>query len=155
MSIEYVKGDIFQNDCEIMMQQVNTFGIMESGLGLQVKNKFPNVYAEYKNYCMQYLSDMKALLGTIRIGYTDTFLIAHLFCQNGINSSKQTTDYDRMFECFIRLKDYMLSNDFTRLAIPYKIGCGNGGGKWEFVVEKINKAFEGMDFAIKIYDFNK
>ncbi|GMO66840.1 MAG: hypothetical protein Ta2D_12730 [Rickettsiales bacterium] len=153
MIIEYINGDVFNNDCDIMIQQVNTFGIMESGLALQVKKKFPDVYIEYKNYCMQFLSNMRQLLGTIRIGYTENFLIAHLFCQNGINSSQQTTDYDRMFECFIRLKDYMLSNNFKKLAIPYKIGCGNGGGKWEIVEEKIKKAFEGMNFYIKIYKF--
>jgi len=49
--IKTVKGDIFQSDCEVLVNPVNCVGVMGKGLAFQFKNKFPTMFKEYKKYC--------------------------------------------------------------------------------------------------------
>ena len=46
--IEIINGNIFKGDADIICHQVNTHGIMGAGIALQIKEKFPDVYAVYR-----------------------------------------------------------------------------------------------------------
>ena len=49
--IKHVKADIFTTDCDIIVHQVNCYGVMGSGIAKQVKERYPDVYDIYKSLC--------------------------------------------------------------------------------------------------------
>jgi O-acetyl-ADP-ribose deacetylase (regulator of RNase III) len=49
--IEYKHGDIFASEMQILVNPVNTVGIMGKGLALTFKNKYPEMFTEYKIQC--------------------------------------------------------------------------------------------------------
>lgn len=46
--IEYIKGNILNVTEGIIVQQVNCMGVMGAGLAKQIKDKWPNIYNDYK-----------------------------------------------------------------------------------------------------------
>lgn len=59
--IEIIEGNLFDTDAKFICHQVNCMGKMGSGVALQVRQRFPHVYEEYKRVAS---SDM---LGKVQI----------------------------------------------------------------------------------------
>ena len=49
--ITYVKGDIFSSPSKIIVNTVNTVGIMGKGVALEFKNRYPDMFQSYKALC--------------------------------------------------------------------------------------------------------
>ena len=47
--MKFFSGDILNSGATIICHQVNCMGVMGSGLALQIKNKFPEVFGDYWN----------------------------------------------------------------------------------------------------------
>lgn len=120
-------ADILKATENIIVHQVNELGVMGAGLALQIKNKYPKVYAKYKEVAN------KDCLGKIQlIKINDNQYICNMFSQRGISRTHRTTDYELFKQCIDTLAKYAHDNNLT-VAIPYKIGCGLAGGDWEIV----------------------
>jgi O-acetyl-ADP-ribose deacetylase (regulator of RNase III) len=50
MIVNYL-GDIFNTDCECIVNPVNCVGVMGKGLALEFKKRFPQYYTVYKKLC--------------------------------------------------------------------------------------------------------
>lgn len=54
MSILYVRqGNIFCSPCQTIINTVNCYGVMGTGIALQVKERYPEVFESYKLICDQ------------------------------------------------------------------------------------------------------
>jgi hypothetical protein len=53
-----------------------------------------------------------------------------MYSQDGFGRDKQFTDYNALRECFQKVRHYAGGRT---VYIPYRIGCGLGGGNWEEV----------------------
>ena len=49
--ITYVKGDIFSGPSKIIVNTVNTVGVMGKGIALEFKNRYPDMFRSYKALC--------------------------------------------------------------------------------------------------------
>ncbi len=49
--ILYVQGDLFQSPAQVLVNTVNTVGVMGKGVALQFKRHFPEMYAKYRDLC--------------------------------------------------------------------------------------------------------
>ena len=49
--IKVIDGDLFTTDARIIAHSVNCRGVMGSGVALQVHQKFPHVFFQYKRFC--------------------------------------------------------------------------------------------------------
>ena len=49
--ILYVQGDLFQSPAQVLVNTVNTVGVMGKGVALQFKGHFPDMYAKYRELC--------------------------------------------------------------------------------------------------------
>ena len=49
--ILYVQGDIFQSPAQVLVNTVNTVGVMGKGVALQFKRHFPEMYTKYRDLC--------------------------------------------------------------------------------------------------------
>lgn len=140
--MNFKHGNILEATENIIVHQVNNLGIMGAGLALQIKNKWPDVYTEYKKYIHQMNtinSTKHTLIGSIQLVLiNDNQVIINMFSQNGISRTKRTTDYDAMEQCFKQIQKIIQGTEHT-VAIPYKIGCGLAGGDWNIVQNLIEK----------------
>lgn len=150
--METIKKDIFKCKEDIICHQTNCLGVMGSGLAKQVKSKYPEVFNGYEYLCKTSLA--KDLLGTALICEANNGkYIANLFGQINYGKVGQYTDYEALRSAFAELKDFAKEHNLS-IAIPYKIGCGTGGGKWREVLKIINEIFADYS-AVSIYKKEK
>jgi len=150
--IEYIDGDILKSNCNIVCQQVNCRGVMGAGLAKQIREKYPNVFKEYKDMCAQHREQLLGLVQCVEVEQGKT--ICNLFGQNGYGRDRQYTEYEKLEGCFKYIA-YRAYWSKETVAIPYGIGCGLAGGNWDIVVDMINKYFNIEGIVCKIYKFDK
>lgn len=51
--ILYVKGNLFHTPSQVLVNTVNTVGVMGKGIALEFKHLFPDMYRQYRNLCEQ------------------------------------------------------------------------------------------------------
>lgn len=49
--ILYVKGNLFQSPAQVLVNTVNTVGVMGKGIALDFKHLFPEMYQQYRELC--------------------------------------------------------------------------------------------------------
>jgi|688.fasta_scaffold573284_2 O-acetyl-ADP-ribose deacetylase (regulator of RNase III) len=145
--IKIAKGNILEATEDIIAHQTNCMGVMGGGLAKQIRDKYPNVYKEYKSFC----NKAQLLFGNVQlITCSDGKTIANLFGQYGYGNDKQYTDYKALEESLENM--LFLIRPFKKsIALPYKLGCGLAGGDWNIVYKIIEKVFE--DYDVTIYNF--
>lgn len=157
-----VFGDILSypdSDKEVIVcHQVNCRGVMGAGLALQIRMAFPDVFENYRRLC--FLADKPhKMLGFVQFvpaihhsesGDVTYFNVANVFSQNGYGVNGRYTDYDAMRAAFTRIAEQYPN---ATVRIPYRMGCGLGGGNWEIVEDIIRKTLEdrGIDVEIWVY----
>ena len=124
--IKIVNGNVVSAKEQIIAHQVNCKGVMGSGAARAIRGKFPVVYEKYKELCDTMKDNTSELLGCNQYVTVpkDKKIIVNMFAQNGY------TDYDALEMCFMGLA----RKSRMPIAMPYKIGCGRGGGDWDKVV---------------------
>lgn len=154
--IKIINGNVFDSDAQVIVHQVNCQGVMGSGVALQVREKFPNVYKEYKLYCNKTRNQLGELLGDVLLvdknggvwnyGEVDIVtcsypFIANIFGQDkyGYNGEKYT-DIKALRQGMSTLA-FVASIHNWKIAMPYNIGCDRGGANWEEVYTIIEEVF--------------
>lgn len=143
--VRIVKGDLLEaKDRSIILQQVNCQGVMGSGIARQIRERYPDVFTSYKKKCDEHKDNTAELLGEVDYYIAPDYLIANCFGQNFYGQGIKHTDYDALRKCF----ENVACNKAEPIGIPFKIGCGLGGGDWEVVYKMICEVFDGMDVVI-------
>ena len=136
MTFEIVQGDLFDTSegvFDAFAQGVNTQGLMGAGIAVPFKNKWPEMYEDYKRRCDQYGDALAGLVhifrndGIITIDgmdyYTNDATIYNLFSQvmPGRNG-----DYRLLQQAAISMVLDAEENDYLNVGLPW-IGCGIAG----------------------------
>lgn len=153
--IRIIDGNLLESGADIICHQVNCQGKMNSGVAKQIREKYPNVYEQYKKAFTQ-VSNSSSLLGHAQGVLVDgnKRIIFNLFAQNNYGyDGKQYTDVQALENCFEDLvsqvkKLEVLHKCTFRIAIPYKIGCVRGGAKWDEVYSIIEEVFKDIDVEL-------
>lgn len=154
--IRIVEGDLLEANENIIAHQANCRGSMGAGVAKQIRNKWPDIFADYVTFCSAHHRDGRELLGEIWISQTfDEYgmpiEVCHLFGQDRYSGGGCNTDYVSLEKALHRLKNYA-EKQRSNIAIPYKIGCGLGGGDWDGVVyPMIERIFGDSDVLVSIY----
>ena len=151
LMIRMVNGNLLDAPEIILIHQVNCQGAMGSGVAKAIRNKYPTVFNVYKEYCEQYKvnNETASLLGTVCLYFAnDSHIVANLFGEDRYGKDgKKYTDYEALKSGFIKIRDYAKENNLD-LAMPYKIGCGLGGGDWGVVFTIIQEVFQEVRLTI-------
>ena len=149
--VKIIEGNLFETKANIICHQTNCQGVMKSGVALEVKQRYPNVFNSYrKDY-----EDGLLKLGYVNFastGKSSEQIIANMCGQdvygydNGIY-----TDYDKLQDCFDTVVNYIrISYDAKpTIAFPYLMSCHRGGGDWSIVSKMIEDTFK--DFNVEIW----
>lgn len=120
LHIVFTKGSIFKSSAEVLVNPVNTVGVMGAGLALQFKTKYPKNYKHYHAYCKSVKSFKE---------YDQCFLsekdkiIYNLPTKENYN---QFSSLGKVRRSLLKFVDYLNATDVESIAIP-PIGAGLGG----------------------------
>lgn len=147
MMIKFIKGNILNTNADAIVHQVNRKGVMGGGLAKQIRMKYPNVYAKYRELCSQPGVISTNLLGKVQSVPVDSEKhVVNAFAQNAYGHGCRFTDYDAFRKCMNKINRVYKNKT---VALPYKIGCGLGGGDWTVIFDIINQ--ELSDCNVLIY----
>ena len=141
--IKYVKGDIFNSECAVLVNPVNCVGVMRKGLALEFKNRYPVMFQTYKKVChtkqlcperpmFVYGPDKSVILFPTKYHWNEKSKIIY------IKDSLEAVSY------------YYKSFDIKSIAFP-KLGCGLGGLDWEEVNPLMEQYLSKLDINVEIY----
>lgn len=142
MPIKIIDGDLFCTSAMYICHQVNCKGRMGRGVAKQIKTRFPWAYTAYADRCHKF--------GDQNLGHAQVVVdgkkhpdsqekeirIVNLFAQKSYgHDGKCYTDYEAFQSAMEELERGLHQGD--RIAMPYLIGCGLGGGNWSRVLKII------------------
>lgn len=123
-----------KKDKQIIIHQVNCKGVMGAGFAKQVKDKYPQLFKNYRERCMMF--DYTELLGTNYYYEDENIIIVNMFSQNNYGTEARQTNYEAMAACLDKIRKMYPTQT---IVAPYRIGCGLGGGDWNIVSKLLEK----------------
>ena len=157
MTIQFIKQDltkvvedIFNVNGYVILHIGNCRGKMNLGLALQIRNKWPQVYNDYK----ERETDKGLILkDVIETAITETFSIYTLLAQENYGYTGVYINYDVLGECLnkvIELEMLRNSKDVVsrNIYIPKYLGAGLGGGSWDIIYKIIESRLKDFNVFI-------
>jgi O-acetyl-ADP-ribose deacetylase (regulator of RNase III) len=142
-------GDIFTSKAKVLVNPVNCVGVMGGGLALTFKNKYPEMFKEYKEICNNF--DIHP--GDVVYWYSDDkFESYEVLLFPTKDHYRNPSEIEYIVDGLIDLCNNYKKWNISSIAFP-KIGCGLGGLNWEDVKPLIiNKLKDLDDLEVYIYE---
>ena len=148
--IVFKSGNLFDSECQTLVNTVNCIGVMGAGIAKQYKQKYPEMFGEYKLACNNKELNIG---GDIWVwDYIDLYKPKKILCF----ATKEHWMYPSKIEWIERglqnfVKNYKKWN-ITSIAWP-KLGCTNGKLDWENEVKPLMfKYLQPLDIICEIYE---
>lgn len=141
--IKYLKGDIFKSPAQVIVNTVNTVGVMGKGIALSFKQAYPQMFNAYREACEKKTFQMGNLMLWREV---DHWILLFPTKENWRNPSK--LEYIELgLKKFV--KKYF-SMGITSIAFP-RLGCGNGGLNWKAVKPLMERYLKDLPIDVYIY----
>lgn len=143
-------GNLFESECQTLVNTVNCYGVMGKGIAAQYKQRYPDMFNEYKLACKNSLLYRG---GDIWVyDYIDMYKPKKILCF----ATKVQWYYKSQIEWIERGLQLFIKNyknwNITSIAWP-KLGCNNGGLNWKEQVKPLMiKYLNDLDIINEIYE---
>lgn len=123
-----IEGDILSIERGIICHQVNCRRVARAGLALQIRNKWPDWYDDYKQ-----TPGVLGYIGTFDV--TQELFVVNLYSQSSIGQQWTYTDYPALRVCLHKVRRFAdgMAGVVLPVYLPYGLGCGLAGGDWNIV----------------------
>ena len=131
--ITYVAGSLFSSPAQVLVNTVNTQGVMGKGIAAEFKHIYPKMFEQYRNLCEHQRIDVSVLW---------IYKTPHKWILNfptkkhWRNPSKPEyieAGLRKFYDNYVRL-------GIHSVAFP-ALGCGNGGLEWDTVVKPMMEKY--------------
>jgi O-acetyl-ADP-ribose deacetylase (regulator of RNase III)/uncharacterized protein YwgA len=138
------QGDLFESAAQTLVNTVNTVGIMGKGIALGFKQRFPEMYEDYRARCER---------GEVQLG--QPYIYAPVVPPRIINfptkahwraQSRLTDIVEGLRYLAERAHDWGVES----LAVP-PLGCGEGGLEWRVVGPTMYEHLAGLGIPVTLY----
>ena len=141
--ITYLKGDLFNSPAQVLVNTVNTVGVMGKGIALEFKKRYPEMFLKYQKVCADNSLDVGKLFLWMGAGQ---WILLFPTKKHWRNPSQPE---------FIELGLKKFADNWQRLGIESiafpRLGCGNGGLDWEVVRPIMEKYLKPLPIQVFIY----
>ena len=141
--LKYIKGDIFNSPAQVLVNTVNTVGVMGKGIALSFKKKYPEMFTTYRKACDKH----QLIIGKLMLWYgPDHWILNFPTKEHWRNPSKMEYIEKGLMAFQRKYADY----NITSIAFP-KLGCGNGELDWKQVKPLMEKYLKELPIDVYIY----
>jgi len=142
--ILYVKGNLLQSPAQVLVNTVNTVGVMGRGIALDFKRLFPEMYSQYRELCEK---------GEFRMGDLWLYRSPNKWILNF--PTKEHWRYPSRVE-YLRVGMARFVANYSRMGIHSiafpALGCGNGQLDFSTQVEPLMQMYLGcLPIEVFIY----
>lgn len=141
--IEYIQGNIFDSPAQVIVNTVNTVGVMGKGLALSFKKLYPDMFEVYKKACEKHQLTVGRLM---LYQEADHWILLFPTKENWRNPSK----LEYIERGLMKFVNTYAEKHITSVAFP-KLGCGNGELDWNMVKPLMEKYLKPLPIDIYIY----
>lgn len=127
--ITYIVGDLFQSPAQVLVNTVNTVGVMGKGIALDFKRIYPEMFQQYQGYCERNMFSV----GQLWIYKTSHKWILNFPTKKHWRNKSQVKYIEAGLQKFIDTYD---AKGINSISFPM-LGCGNGELDWETQVRPI------------------
>lgn len=131
-----ITGNILNQRRGIIGHQVNCQLVMGAGLAMQIRQKYPRAFTQYRDVMRNVTIAKRLGKAQIVEVLQDSLYIANLFGQYQFLPRKvRHTDYNALTIALRQLRqwrDNVKGKEFP-IFLPYGMGCGLAGGEWNVV----------------------
>lgn len=151
--IKTIEGDILQAKTKSILHQCNCFHVF-GGLATHIGRQWPEAEVADLTTDRGDLNKMGTFsMGVISKPKTPVKCIFNVY---GQFEPGPNTEQDMLLTGILRVSEFMMSTlkdqiPIDSVAIPYKIGCGIGGGNWEEIEFGLEKIFKDLPIEAIIY----
>ena len=140
---EYIEGNIFESPAQVIVNTVNTVGVMGKGIALEFKKRYPDMFIAYRAACEKHqLTTGKLMLWRA----PDHWVLLFPTKQNWRNPSK----IEYIEEGLFKFVSTYAEKNISSIAFP-KLGCGNGELDWNDVRPIMEKYLKPLPIDVYIY----
>lgn len=141
--IEYIEGDIFDSPAQVIVNTVNTVGVMGKGLALSFKKRYPDMFESYKKVCEKH----QLTIGKLMLYQeADHWILLFPTKENWRNPSK----LEYIEKGLMKFVSTYAEKHITSIAFP-KLGCGNGELDWDLVRPLMERYLRPLPIDVYIY----
>ena len=147
--IRFVKGNLLESDAQVLVNTVNTVGVMGKGIALQFKEAYPNNYLKYRKAC----KNNEVCVGKIFVTHDLSLYKGEKIIVNFPTKTtwRKPSEYSYIREGLVDLRKQIEANHWKSIAIP-PLGSHNGGLEWNVVKQMILEALADVDCDIILYE---
>jgi O-acetyl-ADP-ribose deacetylase (regulator of RNase III) len=145
--ITYVVGDLFQSPAKVLVNPVNTVGVMGRGIAKDFKRIYPEMFEQYQMFCKQ---------GQFNIGQLWLYKTPHKWILNFPTKKhwRQKSHPEYIEQGLQKFTDTYDEEGIASISFPL-LGCGSGGLDWATVVRPLMEKYLGklpIDVYIHLYE---
>lgn len=142
--VKYVEGNIFETHAKVLVNTVNTVGVMGKGIALKFKKLYPEMFKKYQEFCEK----QELSIGKLFLYKTPNKWILNFPTKTTWKEKSKLEYIEAGLKKFV---DTYQEKGITSIAFP-KLGCGNGGLNWEYEVKPLMKKYlDDLNIDIFIY----
>ena len=141
--IKYIEGDLFKSPAQVIVNTVNTVGVMGKGIALSYKNRYPEMFKKYQKVC-----DNKQLqIGKLMLWYGPDYWVLLFPTKKHWRNPSKLEYLELGLEKFINT---YAEKQITSIAFP-QLGCGNGELDWQDVRPLMEKYLKPLPIDVYVY----
>ena len=141
--IEYIEGDLFKSPAQVIVNTVNTVGVMGKGIALEFKKHYPDMFTAYRTACEK----RQLKTGKLMLWYApDHWILLFPTKEHWRNPSK----LEYIENGLRKFVNTYAEKHITSIAFP-KLGCGNGELNWTDVQPLMEKYLRELPIDVYIY----
>ena len=148
IEVKEIYGNIFNTQCQVIVNAVNCKGVMGRGIAHEFKLRYPEMFEEYKRYCDEGYMEP----GILQLYTKSNPQILNFPTKNDWKQPSKIEYLELGLEKFKRMYDY---KGIKSIAFPL-LGSSAGGLDEEEVVSLMHNYLSNLtDIEIEIYRYDK
>lgn len=131
--ITYLNSNLFYSPAQVLVNTVNTEGVMGKGIAKEFKKLFPAMFKQYQSYCEQ----KKLQIGTLYLYKTPNKWVLNFPTKKSWRNPSKLEYLELGLQKFI---ENYTDRGIHSIAFP-PLGCGNGELDWETEVKPLMEKY--------------
>lgn len=131
--LRYVTTDIFESPAQVLVNTVNTVGVMGKGIAKEFASIYPEMYREYRTFCEKQMFDV----GQLWLYKSSHKWVLNFPTKKHWRSPSKVEYIDAGLRKFV---ETYAQKGISSISFPL-LGCGNGGLDFESLVQPIMEKY--------------